>query len=116
MLMCVAAFGVFIITFGLSEIFWLSFIALFASGMVDGISVIVRSTILQLKTPDNMKGRVASLNSIFIMSSNELGSFESGVTSRLMGNVTAVVFGGCMTIAVVIYTWFKSPSLRKLEY
>jgi hypothetical protein len=116
MLMCVAAFGLFIITFGLSQVFWLSFFALFASGMVDGISVIVRSTILQLKTPENMKGRVASLNSIFIMSSNELGSFESGVTARFMGEVPAVVFGGCMSIAVVIYTWIKAPSLRKLEY
>jgi MFS family permease len=116
MLFSVAGFGVSIIVFGFSQLFWLSFFALFASGILDGISVIVRSTILQLKTPDNMKGRVASLNSIFIMSSNELGSFESGVTSRLMGNVAAVVFGGCMTIAVVVYTWFKSPSLRKLEY
>ena len=116
MLMCVAAFGLFIITFGVSRIFWLSFFALFASGMFDSISVIVRSTILQLKTPDNMKGRVASLNSIFVTSSNELGSFESGVTSKLMGNVAAVVFGGCMTIGIVVYTWFKSPSLRKLEY
>ena len=116
MLMCVAAFGLFIITFGLSQVFWLSFFALFASGMVDGISVIVRSTILQLKTPENMKGRVASLNSIFIMSSNELGSFESGVTARFMGEVPAVVFGGLMSIAVVIYTWVKAPSLRKLEY
>jgi len=116
MLASVAGFGICIIVFGLSQIFWLSFFALFASGMLDGISVIVRSTILQLKTPDAMKGRVASLNSIFVMSSNELGSFESGVTSKLMGNVAAVVFGGCMTIGVVIYNWFKSPSLRKLEY
>ena len=116
MLICVAGFGVCIILFGLSRLFWLSFLALFASGILDGISVIVRSTILQLKTPDNMRGRVASLNSIFIMSSNELGSFESGVTAKIMGVVTSVVFGGCMTIAVVIYTWFKAPSLRKLEY
>jgi MFS family permease len=116
MLACVAGFGVCIIVFGLSQLFWLSFFALFASGILDGISVIVRSTILQLKTPDHMKGRVASLNSIFIMSSNELGAFESGVTSRLMGNVVAVVFGGCMTIGIVVYTWFKAPSLRKLEY
>jgi MFS family permease len=116
MLASVAGFGLCIIIFGFSRLFWLSFFALFASGILDGISVIVRSTILQLKTPDNMKGRVASLNSIFIMSSNELGSFESGVTSRLMGNVAAVVFGGCMTIGVVVYTWLKAPSLRKLEY
>jgi len=116
MLASVAGFGICIIVFGLSQLFWLSFFALFASGMMDGISVIVRSTILQLKTPDTMKGRVASLNSIFVMSSNELGSFESGVTSRLMGNVAAVVFGGCMTIGVVVYNWFRSPSLRKLQY
>jgi MFS family permease len=116
MLCCVAAFGICIIVFGFSQLFWLSFFALFASGIFDGISVIVRSTILQLKTPDAMKGRVAALNSIFVMSSNELGSFESGVTSRLIGNVAAVVFGGCMTIGVVVYTWLKAPSLRKLEY
>ncbi len=116
MLFCVAGFGLCIIIFGLSELFWLSFFALFVSGILDGISIIVRSTILQLKTPDNMKGRVASLNSIFIMSSNELGSFESGFTAKLMSVVPAVVFGGCMTIAVVIITWFKAPTLRKMHY
>jgi predicted MFS family arabinose efflux permease len=96
--------------------FWLSMFALFMSGVLDGISVIVRSTILQLKTPDEMRGRVASLNSIFIMSSNELGAFESGFTSRLMGVVPAVVFGGTMTLAVVVFTWLKVPTLKKLEY
>ena len=116
MLYCVAGFGMMIILFGLSRMFWLSMFALFMSGVLDGISVIVRSTILQLKTPDNMRGRVASLNSIFIMSSNELGAFESGLTSRLMGVIPAVVFGGCMTLAVVVATWFKAPGLRKVEY
>jgi MFS family permease len=116
MLYCVAGFGSMIILFGLSQMFWLSMFALFLSGVLDGISVIVRSTILQLKTPDAMRGRVASLNSIFIMSSNELGAFESGLTSRLLGVVPAVVFGGCMTIAVVVTTWLKVPSLKKLEY
>jgi len=116
MLFCVAGFGVCIIIFGLSDIFWISLLALFIAGLLDGISVIVRSTILQLKTPDEMRGRVAALNSIFIMSSNELGSFESGVAARLLGTVPAVVFGGGMTLAVVVYTWFKSPGLRKLEY
>jgi MFS family permease len=116
MMFCVAGFGVSIILFGLSEIFWLSFLTLFLGGILDGISVIVRSTILQLKTPDNMRGRVASLNSIFIMSSNELGSFESGVAAKLLGTVTAVVVGGCMTVGVVVVTWFKAPSLRKLQY
>jgi MFS family permease len=116
MLFCVAGFGAMIILFGLSRIFWLSLCALFMSGVLDGISVIVRSTILQLNTPDAMRGRVASLNSIFIMSSNELGAFESGLTSRLFGVVPAVVLGGCMTLAVVAVTWFRVPSLRKLEY
>ncbi|HEX5667790.1 MAG TPA: MFS transporter [Chitinophagaceae bacterium] len=116
MLYCVAGFGMMIILFGLSQMFWLSMFALFMSGVLDGISVIVRSTILQLKTPDEMRGRVASLNSIFIMSSNELGAFESGLTARILGVVPAVVFGGGMTLAVVIATWFKAPGLRKLEY
>jgi MFS family permease len=116
MLYCVAGFGTMIILFGLSQMFWLSMFALFMSGVLDGISVIVRSTILQLKTPDEMRGRVASLNSIFIMSSNELGAFESGLTARILGVVPAVVFGGGMTLAVVIATWFKAPGLRKLEY
>jgi len=116
MLFCVAGFGITIILFGLSQLFWLSVFALFMSGILDGISIIVRSTILQLKTPDEMRGRVASLNSIFIMSSNELGAFESGFTAKLMGVVPAVVFGGCMTIGVAIGTWLKAPGLRKLEY
>jgi MFS family permease len=116
MLICVMGFGISIILFGLSEFFFLSLFALFMSGMLDGISVIVRSTILQLKTPDEMRGRVASLNSMFIMSSNELGAFESGTAARLIGVVPAVVFGGCMTIAVAVATWFKAPELRKLEY
>ena len=116
MLYCVAGFGAMIILFGLSEMFWLSMFALFMSGVLDGISVIVRSTILQLQTPDEMRGRVAALNSIFIMSSNELGAFESGLTSRIMGVIPAVVFGGGMTIVVVVATWFRAPGLRKLEY
>ena len=116
MLLCVAGFGISIIVFGLSEIFWLSMLALFISGILDGVSVIVRSTILQLKTPDEMRGRVAALNSIFIMSSNELGSFESGVAAKLLGTVPAVIFGGGMTLAVVVYTWLKAPTLRKLQY
>lgn len=116
MLLCVAGFGITIIVFGLSEVFWLSLLALFLSGVLDGISVIVRSTILQLKTPDEMRGRVAALNSIFIMSSNELGAFESGVAAKLLGTVPAVVFGGGMTLAVVVYTWLKAPTLRKLQY
>ena len=94
----------------------LSFAALVLSGCMDGVSVIVRSTILQLKTPDALRGRVMSVSSMFINSSNELGQFESGVMAKLMGTVPSVIFGGCMTIAVVVTTWFKAPSLRKMEY
>lgn len=116
LLYAVAGFGVCIILFGISKIFWLSFLALFIAGLLDGISVVVRGTILQLKTPDELRGRVLSVNSMFINSSNELGQFESGVAARLMGVVPSVIFGGCMTVAVVIGTWFKAPTLRKLEY
>lgn len=112
----VAGFGLCIIVFAFSQLFWLSFAALLVSGCMDGVSVIVRSTILQLKTPDALRGRVMSVSSMFINSSNELGQFESGVAAKIMGTVTSVVFGGCMTIAVVIFTWFKAPSLRKMEY
>jgi len=112
----VAGFGACIIVFGLSRWYLLSFIALLVSGMLDGISVVVRGTILQLKTPDVMRGRVSSVNSMFINSSNELGQFESGVMARLLGVVPSVVFGGCMTMAVVIFTWLKAPALRKMEY
>ena len=113
--MAVFAFGICIIVFGLSELFWLSVIALFVSGAVDGISMIIRQTILQIKTPDNMRGRVASVNSMFVGSSNELGAFESGLTAKLMGTVTAVVFGGCMTLLTVSATAIASPTFRRLD-
>lgn len=112
----VAGFGICIIIFGLSRFYLLSFVALMVSGMLDGISVVTRGTITQLKTPDHMRGRVMSVNSMFINSSNELGQFESGVAAKIMGVVPSVVFGGCMTVLVVVVTWFKSPSLRKMEY
>ncbi len=116
LLLVVAGFGTCIIIFGLSQLYLLSFIALMISGSLDGISMVIRGTITQLKTPDNMRGRVMSVNSMFINSSNELGQFESGVAAKLLGVVPSVVFGGCMTLLVVITTWFKAPSLRKMEY
>jgi MFS family permease len=116
MLICVAGFGLTIIAFGLSTYFWLSVFVLFLSGILDGVSMLVRSTILQLKTPENMKGRVSALNSIFVMSSNELGAFESGFMSRIVGVIPSVVFGGCMTVGIVIYTWIKIPAVKKIEY
>lgn len=116
LLYAVAGFGICIIIFGISKLFWLSFGVLLLSGMLDGISVVTRGTIMQLKTPDNMRGRVLSVNSMFINSSNELGQFESGIAARLLGVVPSVVFGGCMTLLVVAFTWVKAPSLRKMEY
>jgi hypothetical protein len=116
MLFCIAGFGASIILFGISELFWLSALALFISGLLDGISILVRSSVLQLKTPENMKGRVSALNSIFIMSSNELGYFESGFMARMLGVIPSVVFGGAMTIGISIFTWLKIPSIKKIEY
>ena len=116
MMLAVGGFGVCIIVFGLSTVYAISFAALLISGMFDGISVMVRGTILQLTTPDEMRGRVSSVNSMFINSSNELGMMESGIASRIMGLVPSVIFGGCMTMLVVIITWFKAPTLRKMEY
>lgn len=115
LLTAIFAFGLCIIVFGLSTIFWVSLIALFLSGVFDGISVVIRQTILQLKTPDHMRGRVSAVNSMFVGSSNELGAFESGLTAKLMGTVTAVVFGGSMTLLVVLTTGIVSPSFRKLD-
>ncbi len=116
MLLAVAGFGLCIIIFGLSKVYWLSFIALMIAGLFDAVSVVVRGTIMQLYTPDELRGRVASINLIFINSSNELGQFESGVTSRMFGTLPAIIFGGAMSVLVVTATWLKFPKLRKLEY
>jgi MFS family permease len=116
MLYCVAMFGVCILVFAVSKSFWLSFAALFFSGLFDAVSMLIRSTILQLYVPDDMRGRVSSVNSMFINSSNELGQFESGMAARLLGTVPSVLFGGTMTIIVVAIAWFKAPTLRKLRY
>ena len=115
LLLAIFGFGLSIIAFGVSSIFWVSVVALFLYGLTDGVSMIIRQTILQLKTPDEVRGRVASVNSIFVGSSNELGAFESGLTAKLMGTVQAVVFGGIMTILTVGFTTFKFPSFRKLD-
>lgn len=114
--LAVGGFGLCIVIFGISKWFLLSFVALMFAGMLDGISVVIRGTVMQLKTPDHLRGRVSSVSSMFINSSNELGQFESGVMARVLGVVPSVVFGGCMTMAVVFATWLKSPGLRKFEY
>ena len=115
MLASVAAFGVCMIGFALSRELWLSFALLFLSGVFDNVSVVIRSTLLQTRTPDNMFGRVSSVNQIFIGSSNEIGAFESGVAARLLGVVPSVVIGGCMTLFVVAITAWRAPQLRKLR-
>ena len=115
LLVAVFGFGISIIVFGLSSVFWISVVALFFSGVTDGVSMVIRQTILQLKTPDHMRGRVSSVNSMFVGSSNELGAFESGLTAKLMGTVTAVVFGGSMTLLTAITTGLVSTSFRNLD-
>ena len=112
----VAGFGLCIIVFALSESFILSFAALLIGGIFDGVSVIIRATIFQLFVPDEMRGRVSSVNSIFVNSSNELGQFESGLTASLMGTVPAVLMGGSITFLISIFSWFKIPSLKKFEW
>ena len=115
LLIAIFSFGISIIVFGLSSLFYLSLFALFVYGLTDGISMIIRQTILQLKTPHEVRGRVASVNSIFIGSSNELGAFESGLTAKLMGTVPAVVFGGIMTILSVGFNNLKFPDFKYLD-
>ena len=115
LLVSVALFGLSMIGFGLSRDFFLSTALLALSGMVDTVSVVVRSTLLQVLTPDHLLGRVASVNAIFIGSSNELGAFESGTAARLIGTVPSVVLGGMLTLVVVAVTAIKVPSLRRLR-
>ena len=115
LMLAVAGFGLCIIGFGLSTAFWLSVFFLLLSGMCDGVSVVLRSTILQLATPDAMRGRVSSINGIFIGSSNELGAFYAGSMARLLGLVPAVVIGGFVTLGVVGVTAWKAPRLRRLD-
>jgi MFS family permease len=115
LLIAVVGFGTSIICYGLSKNFYLTLIFLFLEGSFDSISVIIRSTIMQLLTPDDMRGRVSAVNSMFIGSSNEIGAFESGLTAKLMRTVPAVVFGGCMTIIVAGITYTKTKSLLGLS-
>lgn len=115
LLYSVAGFGVSIIVFALSKNFYLSVFMLFLSGAFDSVSVVIRSTILQMLTPTNLMGRVSSVNTMFIGSSNEIGAFESGVAARLLGLIQSVVFGGSMTVLIVIATSIFSPDLRKLH-
>jgi MFS family permease len=111
----VAGFGLAIIGFGLSRSFVLSVALLAMSGMLDMVSVVIRSTLLQVFTPPNLLGRVSAVNSIFIGSSNEIGAFESGLSAKLLGTVPSVLFGGAMTLLVVVVTAWRLPQLRRLK-
>ncbi len=111
LLIAVSGFGLSILCFGLSKSFYISLIFLFTEGAFDSISVIIRGTLMQLLTPDDMRGRVSAVNSMFIGSSNEIGSFESGFTAELMGTVPSVIFGACMTLSIVTITYFKTRTL-----
>jgi MFS family permease len=113
-LIATTVFGLATIAFGVSKSFWLSIALLALSGIADMVSIVVRSTLLQLRVPGHLLGRVASINQIFIGSSNEIGAFESGVAARLLGVVPSVVFGGAMTLFVTGVTGWRSPELRKL--
>jgi len=115
LLLSVGGFGICMVLFALSTNFWLSMGVLAMSGACDSVSVIIRGTLLQTLTPENMKGRVSAVNNIFIGSSNEIGAFESGVTARLFGVIPSVVIGGVMTVVVVATTALKAPELRKLQ-
>ncbi|KAB8198797.1 MFS transporter [Lysobacter maris] len=115
LLAAVAGFGLCIIGFAIAREFWLAAALLALSGACDSVSVVLRTTILQLATPDHMRGRVAAINGIFVGSSNELGAFESGVAARLLGLVPSVIFGGCMTVAITATTARLAPKLRRLD-
>jgi MFS family permease len=115
LLYSVIGFGCAMILFGLSKIFWLSVTAIFIAGVFDGVSMVIRQTILQLKTPDDMRGRVGSVNSMFVGSSNELGALESGIAAKIFGAPMAVVLGGTITLITVMVIRFKNKQLRELD-
>lgn len=115
MLLAVAAFGVATVVFGLSRSFWLSFAMLFLTGLFDNISVVIRHTLVQLRTPNELRGRVSAVNSMFIGSSNELGGFESGLVARFFGPVVSVVSGGLGTLGVVALWARLFPGLRRFD-
>jgi hypothetical protein len=115
LLWSVFGFGICILVFGISKNFWLSFAALAISGALDSVSMVVRGAIVQLCSPENMRGRIAAVNSIFIGSSNEIGQFESGVAAKLLGTVNSVLFGGTMTLVTVAFVFLRSKRLRSLD-
>ena len=112
MLWTVAGFGAMMIVFGLSTSVWLSMVALYFSGVCDNFSVVVRHTLVQMKTPDSLRGRVSAVNQLFIGSSNEISEFRAGIAAALFGPVLAATTGGLGTIMVVAIVTIAMPSLR----
>lgn len=115
LLLCVAGYGFCMLFFALSKDFWLSAMLLFVSGGFDNVSMVIRSTLVQLMTPNHMRGRVSAVNSLFVKSSNEIGDFESGLAARLLGMIPAVIFGSMVTLGTVAVTAIAAPSLRTLD-
>ncbi len=115
LLIVVTAFGLCILTFALSTVMWISLAALFFSGAFDSVSVVIRGTILQLMTPDELRGRVQAVNGMFLSSSNELGAFESGLAAKMFGTVPSVVFGGTMTLVIVGWVYTRSKELFAIK-
>jgi MFS family permease len=115
LLYAVAGFGICTLIFAVSSNFWLSLLALAGTGAFDNVSMVIRGSIVPLFTPEEMRGRVSSVNGLFIGSSNELGAFESGVAAWAVGLVPSVVIGGFMTLLVVSITWLKAPKLRDMD-
>jgi MFS family permease len=115
LLLAVSGFGVAIIAFGLSSSLWIAAACLFFTGLFDGVSVVLRHSIVQLMTPQHMQGRVSAINGLFIGSSNELGALESGLAADLMGLAPSIVFGGSMTLLIVAISSMLSPQLRQLQ-
>jgi MFS family permease len=116
LLLAIAGFGIATLVFAISTNVWLSAGALFLTGAFDSVSVIIRQTVLRFFTPDEMRGRVSSVNGIFVSSSNELGAFESGLAAKLLGTVPSVIFGGAMTMIIVTVVWFRSKELFNLKF
>jgi len=115
LLSCIAGFGFCMVGFGLSRLFWLSAFLLFLGGSFDSVSVVIRSAIVQLSSPPEIRGRIGAVNSVFIGISNQLGEFESGVAAKLLGLVPSVVIGGLVTLIVVGFTTIKTPKLRRMD-
>jgi sugar phosphate permease len=115
LLFVITGFGICMLLFGMTTQFYLALLLLVLSGVFDGVNMIIRGTLTQLLTPENMRGRVSSLGTVFITSSNEIGAFESGIAAQAMGLIPSVIFGGIMTLVVVSIVMWTVPELKQTE-